>query len=216
MLQLRFRHGMRTSAFFERSIAMATARALYPILGVAMLLTSASPLNARQGTNAASEQGATLWVYPVIKHFGGVHPRPDLPTGLAPGSDYKVIADVVRGDPDRTRALPALQRLARLVNLFAYAGVPAAHVHVAAVIEGEVASAILTNAAYRTRFNLDNPNLELLHELRKSGVELMVCAQTLAESRVPDGDISPDVAVSLSALTDFAAYEARGYSYLQL
>jgi intracellular sulfur oxidation DsrE/DsrF family protein len=195
---------------------MSAARAFYPILGVVMLLAGAPPLNARQGTTAASERGVMLWVYPVIKHFGGVHPRPDLATGLTPSSEYKVIADIVRGDPDRTRALASLQRLARLVNLFAYAGVPAAHVHVAAVIEGEVASAILTDTAYRSRFNLDNPNLELLHELRKAGVELMVCAQTLAESGVPDSDVSPDVAVSLSALTDFAAYEARGYSYLQL
>ncbi len=196
---------------------MSTARAFQWILPSLILGTAmASPLNALQGTAATSVPGATTWVYPVIKHFGGVHPRPDLPTGLTPSLEYKVIADIVRGESDRAHALGSLQRLARLINLFAYAGVPAAHVHIAAVIQGEVASAILTNAAYRTRFNVDNPNLALLHELRASGVELMVCAQTLAENDVPDGDVAHDVTITLSALTDFAGYEAQGYTYLQL
>jgi intracellular sulfur oxidation DsrE/DsrF family protein len=196
---------------------MSAIRTARSILGSLLLaIASAAPLDSVQGADAASAPGPSVWVYPLIQHYGGVHPRPDLPTGLAPGSEYRVIADVARGSADRTHALGSLQRLARLVNLFAYAGVPAAHVHIAAVIEGDAASAILRNEAYRRRFKLDNPNLDLLRELHDSGVDLMVCAQLLAEDDVPDGDIVPDVTITLSALTDFAGYEARGYSYLQL
>ncbi len=184
--------------------------------GLLLFIASVSPLSRVQGAPAVSTPAAMTWVYPLIKHYGGVHPRPELPTGLAPGSEYRIIADVTQGSADRTHALGSLQRLARLVNLFAYAGVPAAHVHIAAVIEGDAASAILKDEAYQRRFRLDNPNLDLLHELKSSGVDLMVCAQLLAENDVPDSDIAPDVAITLSALTDFAGYEARGYGYLQL
>jgi intracellular sulfur oxidation DsrE/DsrF family protein len=209
--ELRVRHSLKGQTH------MSVVRTFLSIFGsVTLVIATASPLDDAHGAGAASEPKATVWVYPLIKRYGGVHPRPDLPTGLAPGSEYRVIADVTHGSADRTHALGSLERLARLINLFAYAGVPAAHVHVAALIEGEAYSAMLTNDAYRRRFKVDNPNLDLLRELKSSGVELMVCAQALAENDIPDNDVATDVTVTLSALTDFAGYEARGYTYLQL
>jgi intracellular sulfur oxidation DsrE/DsrF family protein len=157
-----------------------------------------------------------LWVYPVIRGYGGVRPRPDLPSNLSPGTDYRVIVDVIHGDPSHAQVLASLVRLARLVNLMAHAGIPRDHVHIAAVIEDMAGYAVLSNEAYQKLFNVDNPNLALLHELKSSGVELMVCAQALAENGWPDSDVSPDVSVTLSALTDFVVYGQRGYSYLQL
>lgn len=175
-------------------------------LAVPMAAASASPSPAAP---------ATIWVFPVIKGYGGVHPRPDL-QGVAPQVDYRVIADVTHGEKDPSQVSGGLRRLARLVNLFAYAGVPRTHVHIAAVIEGPAGFAAFSNAAYRKRFHIDNPNLSLLHQLRQSGVELMVCSQAMAENGFVDADISRDVQITLSALTDFASYGARGYSYLQL
>ena len=163
----------------------------------------------------ADDPGATIWVHPLIKQYGGVHPRPDL-AGLPAGLEYKLIIDVLHGSADHAQAGASLQRLARLANLFAYAGVPAAHVHIAAVIEGDAAWGAFSNEAYRKRFKVDNPNLELLRELKRSGVELMVCAQGLAENDFPDSDVTPEAKITLSALSDFAVYEAQGYSYLAL
>ncbi|MGH8220186.1 MAG: DsrE family protein [Steroidobacteraceae bacterium] len=152
----------------------------------------------------------------MIRGYGGVRPRPDLPSNLTPGTDYKVIVDVVHGSPNHAQVMSSLVRLARLVNLMAYAGIPRDHVHIAAVIEGMAGFGVLTNEAYRKRFNVDNPNLALLHELKSAGVDLMVCAQALAENDWPDSDVSPDVTVTLSALTDFVVFGQRGYSYMQL
>lgn len=171
---------------------------------------------ALPGPPASADGGASRWVYPVIPGYGGVRPRPDLPASIVPQADYKVIADVTHGETDPSQVNGSLQRLARLINLMAYAGAPREHVHVAAVIEGGAVYAAFTNVAYRERFKVDNPNLALLHELRAAGVELMVCAQALAENDLPDAVVSADVSVTLSALTDFAVYGQRGYSYLQL
>ncbi|MGB6451595.1 MAG: DsrE family protein [Steroidobacteraceae bacterium] len=186
------------------------------VVGSTLLAVAAPPPGADPNTAAGNAESATLWIYPVIKDYGGVHPRSDLPAGTAPGVEYKVIADVTQASPDHSKVSGSLVRLARLVNLLAYAGVPAADVHIAAVIEGEAGYAAFSNAAYRKRFNVDNPNLALLHELKQSGVELMVCSQAMAENGLADSDISPDVQITLSALTDFAVYGERGYSYLQL
>jgi intracellular sulfur oxidation DsrE/DsrF family protein len=195
------------------SIASAVRLALASV----MILAGPVASLADPATTASTPvPGATIWVHPLIKQYGGVHPRPDLSASLPAALEYKLITDVAHGSADHQRVLPSLQRLARLANLFAYEGFPPARVRIAAVIEGEATSATLTNEAFRKRFETDNPNLELLRELKHAGIELMVCAQTLAESDTPDSDISPDVTITLSALTDLAAYEARGYTYLQL
>ena len=159
---------------------------------------------------------ATDWVYPLIPGFGAVHPRPDLPEQPDPKIDYKVFVDVVSGNPDHARPLESLDRLARLVNLMAYAKVPARHVHIVALIERQATPAVLGNATYRGRFKVDNPNLEILHALKAAGVHLVVCSQALAGMGVADSEVSPDVTVTLSALTDAVVYGQRGYSYMQL
>ncbi len=185
-------------------------------MGLTVLAAAAPPLNADPNDAAGNAQSAITWVYPVIKDYGGVHPRPDLPVRPSPATDYKIIADVMHGGTDHDKVLGSLVRLARLVNVLAYAGVPREHVHIVAVIENEAGFAAFSNAAYQKSFHVDNPNLALLHELKQAGVALMVCSQAMAENDVADGDISPDVQITLSALTDFAVYGEGGYSYLQL
>ena len=165
---------------------------------------------------AAASAPEVTWVYPVIKEFGEVHPRPDAAVQPDPAADYKVIVDVVRGNKDHHAVLGSLQRLARTVNLMGLAGVPPSHVHIVAVLEGEAAYAAASNARYRKVFKTDNPNLPILHALKQAGVQLLVCAQALAEMNLHDSDVGPDISVSLSALSDFVVYGQRGYSYMQL
>lgn len=181
-----------------------------------LLALAASPLWADSDSASPQAPPATEWVFPVIKGYGGVHPRPDVAVTPSPTVDYKIVVDVTHGSMDHDKVSGSLVRLARLVNVMAYSGVPHEHVHIVAVIENEAGLAVFSNAAYRKQFHVDNPNLALLHELKQSGVELMVCSQAMAENGVVDADISPDVQITLSALTDFAVYGGRGYSYLQL
>ncbi len=191
----------------ERAAALA---------GLLLLGIQGAPARAQVRTAAArAAPPATIWVYPVIRGYGGVHPRPDL-AGPPPDVDYRVIADVVHGSRDPRRVAGSLVRLARLVNLMGYGKVPRGDVHIAAVIEGRAGFAALSNAAYRKRFHVDNPNLALLGELERAGVKLMVCSQALAENGLRDGDVAPGIEITLSALTDFALYGARGYSYMRL
>jgi intracellular sulfur oxidation DsrE/DsrF family protein len=158
----------------------------------------------------------TVWINPVIKDFGRVHPRPDAAVQPDPGAEYKVIVDVVHGSKDHTQVYGSLQRLARIVNLMGYAKVPPEHVHIVAVIEGEASLAVASNAVYRQFYKVDNPNAPIIHALKQAGVTMFVCAQALAENGFKDSDVNPDVTVSLSALSDFVVYGQRGYSYMQL
>ncbi len=168
---------------------------------------------------AAREDGSlpgTVWINPVIKNFGRVHPRPDAAVQPDPSADYKVIVDVVHGGKDHSEVNGSLQRLARIVNLMGFARVPPEHVHIVAVIEGEASLAAASNDMYRKFYKVDNPNAPIIHALKAAGVTMLVCGQALAENGFKDSDVNPDVTVSLSALSDFVVYGQRGYSYMQL
>jgi intracellular sulfur oxidation DsrE/DsrF family protein len=166
--------------------------------------------------HAANVPPATAWVFPAITGHGGVHPGETLPFRPVPSQEYRIIVDVVSTSEDPAKIANSLERLARLVNLLAYAGVPPANTHVVAVLDERAGLLALTNTVYRSRFKVDNPNLELLHQLKMSGVQLLVCSQAMAEAAYSDDAVTPDVTVSLSALTDFAVFGQQGYSYMRL
>ena len=196
---------------FSHGGALACALCALLMLPLQSMAASAGDQPAKAATTPD-----TTWVYPVIKDFGRVHPRPDAAVQPDPNADYKVIVDVVHGNKDRHEVLGSLQRLARIVNLMGYARVPPSQVHIVAVLEGEAAYAAASNAEYRKLFKTDNPNLPILHALKQAGVRLLVCGQAMAEMHLQDRDVGPDITVSLSALSDFVVYGQRGYSYMQL
>ncbi|HKJ33618.1 MAG TPA: DsrE family protein [Balneolales bacterium] len=167
----------------------------------------------KPGTAKSSQPN---WIYPVIQNVGGVHPRPNLPVRPNPKVDYKIFVDIVSSDRDPSGQFKGLKRLARLVNLMAYGKVPADHVHIIAVLDGESGYASAINAFYQKQFKANNPNLPILHALKKAGVTLMICSQALAEHGMPDKIVDPDVTITLSALIDAVVYGQKGYTYMQL
>jgi intracellular sulfur oxidation DsrE/DsrF family protein len=176
-----------------------------------LLLLPLACLQAAEPTSAPPK-----WIFPVVPGFGGVHPRADLPVRPDPKLDYKIFVDVASEDKDDQGRYDALDRLARLVNLMAYAKVPPEHVHIVALLDGRTGYASLTDDAYKNSFKTENPNLPVLHALKKAGVTMMVCGQALAMFDIPDGAIDPAVTITLSALTDNVVYGQKGYIFMRL
>jgi intracellular sulfur oxidation DsrE/DsrF family protein len=185
-------------------------------LGALSLSACATGTGAKPKAEEDRSLPGTVWINPVIEHFGRVHPRPDAAVQPDPAADYKVIVDVIHGSKNPAEVYGSLERLARIVNLMGYAKVPPEHVHIVAVIEGEATLAAASNPVYRKFHKVDNPNAPIIHALKQAGVTLLVCGQALAENGFKDSDVNPDVTVSLSALSDFVVYGQRGYSYMQL
>jgi intracellular sulfur oxidation DsrE/DsrF family protein len=155
------------------------------------------------------------WTNPVIKEFGAVVPRQDAALQPDKNADYKVVFNVTAwATPDKVQ--PGLERVARSVNLFASAGVPASHLHFIAVIHGPATPAVLDDSHYREKFSVDNPNVKLIAALKNAGVQVVVCAQALATFKFPDGWVDPDVEVTLAALTDLIILQQQGYILVPL
>jgi intracellular sulfur oxidation DsrE/DsrF family protein len=83
------------------------------------------------------------------------------------------------------------------------------------VLHGEATKSVLNDAAYKERFQVEqNPNLPLIRELQKAGVEVLVCGQALNYKGFPDGEVADGVPIAAAALTVVVNKQSDGYSYV--
>ncbi len=160
------------------------------------------------GTRGQAAEGEL--VYPRIKGYGGVVALPR--AAQQPRKGTKVVLDITAGSkPDEVNK--GLERAARLLNVYASAGVT--EVRVALVLHGDATRSALNDQAYATRFGTKtNPNLPLIRALRKEGVEVYVCGQALHYKHFPATEVAQEVPVALAALTVVINKESEGYAYL--
>jgi len=175
------------------------------------LLLSALPALA---TQPAADDG--YWQTPAIQGYGRVHPRPDAAEQPSPDQTYKVVFNITKGADDPSQPNPGLDHVARAVNVFASAGVPADKLDFVAVIHGPATASVLNADAYESQTKTANPNIELIGRLRRAGVKIEVCGQALSDHDYKDDWVNPDVIITLSALSDLAIYGNRGYAFEQM
>ena len=158
-------------------------------------------------------------INPVIAEYGAVVPLPG--AAAQPRDGSKICVDLTAGG-DRERLNPAIEKLARYVNLYAGAGTSPATVEIAVVIHGEATLDILDDAAYATAFGVTgNPNVECLRRLKAAGVRFLVCGQSLhgkgADPRqIASIDGEPVAELAVSALTAIVNRQADGYAMVPL
>ncbi len=127
---------------------------------------------------------------------------------------YLAIFDATRRAEKPTDLLPALNMAGSELNAFGATAVPPSNVRFAVVFHGSALAGILDEAHYRAQFGVPNPNLPVLEQLRKAGVELFVCGQNLAFEHVDPATLAPSVTVASDALIVLMAYQNRGYALL--
>jgi intracellular sulfur oxidation DsrE/DsrF family protein len=160
------------------------------------------------GSLAAADEPE--WSNPVIKGYGKIVALPKAAMQPDKNADYKVVFNLTSGgDPDKVNS--SLDRVARTVNIFASAGVPASHLHFVVVIHGPATPIVLDNAHYQEKFKFDNPNIALIDELEKAGVKVVVCGQALAHNKIAHEWVNPQVELTLSAISDVIILEKSGY-----
>ncbi|MDR9418845.1 DsrE family protein [Gracilimonas sp.] len=151
--------------------------------------------------------------FPIIKNFGGIY---EIPNSVDPDPDmeYKIVIDLKTLQRDKASLNPGLNNVARMMNLHGLGGVKPANLKVAVVIHGGATDLVIDNEAYQKRYELDNPNLELIDTLKEAGVELYVCGQSLLARGYGFDEINPQILQGLSMLTVFTTYMNNGYKPL--
>lgn len=155
-----------------------------------------------------------VFSYPLIKGFGGVAALPDAVE--APRRGAKIVFDITAASqPDEVQR--GIEAVARYLNLNAQAGLAPSDVRLALVLHGEATRCALNDEAYaRAAGAAANPNLPLLRELRKHGVELFVCGQSLARKKIPSRDVAKELTIAVSAMSVNVNKQLDGYAYLAI
>lgn len=148
-----------------------------------------------------------------IKDYGAFYSvaNPDFHTDIT--AQYKVVFDVARNFDNPSKPNTLIETAARFINMHREAGVPAENIKVALVIHGGAYADILKNEFYQEKYpELSvNPNANLITQLSKQGVEIILCGQTAAYRKIAKTDMLPEVQVSLSAMTALVQRQNQGY-----
>ncbi len=174
------------------------------LLSVVLLILSCSSIINAQ----------TKWEFPVIKDYGPVHPLPNAAVQPDKSLQYKILFDVTKAGTDHDNINMALTHIARLINVYASAGIMPNKMKLVAVIHGPATPIVLNNTEYKKKFGKDNPDLRVISELKKNGVIFYVCGQALADNNYNQEWVNKDITVALSALTVVPTYQLKGYALM--
>lgn len=151
----------------------------------------------------------------IIKNFGETFKvdNPDIKTDTS--AEFKVIFDVSQSSSDRSVINKNIVTAARFLNMHASEGMKKEQLKVAMTIHGGAWQDVLNNEAYKEKFGVDNPNLELINELSEAGADIIICGQTAAFRGITKDNANPNVKFALSAMTALLQYQKVGYTFIK-
>lgn len=153
-------------------------------------------------------------VNPGIKNFGGIYPIPEAVELPDSSLNYKIVIDLYSADKDPKEMAYSIYNVSRMINLHMQGGVPKEKLKIAGVIHGPATRVVMDNKSYQKKYKTDNPNIEIIKELKEFGVEFFVCGQSLKSRDIAVSEKIDEVKLSISALTVLTTYQLRGYSLL--
>ncbi len=154
-------------------------------------------------------------VNPVVKNYGGIFEIPYADEKPDPTLEYNIVIEIERANATPDSVNWALHNVARLLNLHVMGGVPKNKLHVVLAIHGGASYTVMSNDAYRAKYNVDNPNLGLYQELEKAGVKMFICGQSIIARNIDRNKMVPEVKIATSMLTTLTAYQLKGYAVLK-
>lgn len=151
---------------------------------------------------------------PVIPEADGYVAIPNVAKAPSKSRTYKAIFDATQGADSPSHILPALNMAGSELNALGASGIPLTNAKFVVAFHGAALDGILDDEHYRAKFGVPNPNLPVLAEFKKAGVELFACGQNLAFVNMDPATISTDVTVASDALLVLMEYQNEGYALL--
>lgn len=180
-------------------------------LAIATLALACSSVFAQK-----AEMPAGFWTTPTIQGYGKIHLPPNAAYKPEKNATYKIVFMMTHGPKSPSDVNPALDHVARSVNLYVASGVPLSHLKFVAVAAGAATELAMNDDAYRAKYGVANPNLALIAALRKDGVDIAVCGQAVAEHHFEYSQVDKSVTIALSALTTVTTLQHKGYALMPM
>jgi intracellular sulfur oxidation DsrE/DsrF family protein len=157
--------------------------------------------------SAGSDKPLLVPGYEAARDLPGARELPD------PKTDYKVVFADGQDAKNPGDVNPMLPTIATYVNTLGKFGVPAEHRHIVIMFHQRTPDIdiVMSNDAYRERYNRDNPNIAIIHALKQAGVDIRVCGQGLIGRKIDAKQVNPDVQIDLWAMTTLVNLQLKGY-----
>ena len=153
---------------------------------------------------------AQQWDYPLIKGYGGIQFSEEIAEPFVAEERYQLLFDIT-SEARKGGANRSLWRVARTLNLLAASSVPQENIEIVVALHGGATKMALSNEAYQSLFQKNNPDVKLLEILAQHKVRFFVCSQAMIARSYPLDQLHPNVKAALSALTVVANYQKKGY-----
>ena len=151
----------------------------------------------------------------IISDYGETLKVPEIDIETDVSVDFKVIFDVAKSSDDKSVINKYIVTAARFLNMHADAGMDKSQLKVAMTIHGGAWQDVLNNEAYREKFGVDNPNIELINQLTEAGADIIICGQTAGFRGITKQNANPNVKFALSAMTALLQYQQNGYTFIK-
>jgi len=152
---------------------------------------------------------------PVITDYGAVFtvPAPDFKTDTT--ATFKVVFDIMYSPEDPGALNRSIETAARFLNMHAQQGVSPSQMKVALVFHNLASKDLLSNKAYRKRYQQNNPNADLVASLRDANAAIILCGQSAASRNIPPKDQIEGVQMALSAMTALIQLQQDDYTLIK-
>lgn len=158
----------------------------------------------------ASAAADTFKKGPLITEFGP-HAEVNHQIVLNADTRFQVAFDVAeQGETGKINT--RFESLARFLNMHVANGVDAKNIDLALIVHGKAAWDLTQNSAYEAKFGAQNANLPLLEALQAHGVRITVCGQSTIHYEITNQMLAEGVKMSLSAMTEHAILQQRGFT----
>lgn len=159
--------------------------------------------------------------YPLIKgsKYAGVIRVNDINEKPDVTQHFKLLLEITKGIKDSAAAKEInddLTEVGRQLNLHLAAGIPQKNIDIVVVAHGSILKTFYTDAVYKEKYKVVNPNDSLLTQLRSAGVKFIACGQAMNFINIDKAQIFPWVKVALSAQTVITDYQLKGYIHRDL
>lgn len=212
----------RTGQCPTQSLVLTVARSLGLMASPAVAVATSNLASEQEAASASTPDSTDEAIpvrvaeksFPRIAGHGGVFPLPDAPH--QPRSGTQLCVDMTAGG-EAAKLSPAIEKLARYVNIYAGAGREPATLEMVVILHGEATLKALNPESYSSRFETEgNPNLAMIATLREQGAKFYVCGQSLMTLGASPDEVAEGIDVAVSALTCNVNLQQDGYQVVNM
>lgn len=155
-------------------------------------------------------------IFPMIKasKMTGVVPVDFITNAPDEEEKMKLVFDFTQSTANNAQGShvnEGLEEVIRILNLHIASGFKKENLKAVVVFHSASILSIMNDEYYRKTYKTNNPNVDLLNQLLKNNIEMVVCGQSILLRELSPDDFLPNIQFALSAKTTLSKYQNKGY-----